>query len=74
MSEGDKDAWAPGKYLGAAARKTWEGTKAVGRAVRDNPGHAVVGAVVGGIVAGPVGMVVGAGGTAWIGEKNGGEK
>jgi hypothetical protein len=46
-----------------------KGVVSVAKAVRDNPGAATIGAVVG-IVGGPPGMVVGAGIGGWIGKKS----
>lgn len=57
----EKKGWKPG-----------DGAKAVWGAVKDNPGHAVVGAVVGQIVI-PIpglGAAIGAGIGGWIGKKN----
>ena len=56
--EGD---WKPG-----------DGAKAVGKAIKDNPGHAVIGAVIGQILI-PIPVVgagIGAGVSAWIAKKN----
>jgi len=59
--EAKKEGWKPG-----------DGVKAVGKAIKDNPGHAVVGAVVGQILI-PipgVGLAIGAAVGGWIGKKN----
>jgi hypothetical protein len=55
------DSWRPG-----------DGAKAVGKAIKDNPGHAVGGAILGQILI-PipvVGAVIGAAGLAWWSKKN----
>jgi len=62
MAEEKKDGWKPG-----------DGVKAVAGAVKENPGHAVVGAIVGQVLI-PipvVGALIGAGVGGWIGKKNG---
>ena len=53
-----------------AAKATWDGTKSIGTAIKENPGSATIGAVVGLVVAGPPGAVLGAGAGGWIGKKN----
>jgi phage tail tape-measure protein len=55
------ESWKPG-----------DGAKAVGQAIKDNPGHAVVGAILGQVLI-PIPIVgagIGAGVAAWIGKKN----
>lgn len=59
--EAKKEGWKPG-----------DGAKAVGSAMRDNPGHALGGAVVGQILI-PipvVGAVIGAAAFSWYAKKN----
>ena len=57
-AEKKEDGWYPGK-----------GVEAVGGAVRDNPGGAVGGAIVGTILFPGVGTVIGAGVGAWWSKK-----
>lgn len=61
MAEEKKEGWKPG-----------DGVKAGTQAIKDNPGHAVAGAVLGTVLI-PipvVGTVAGAYIGAWIGKKN----
>jgi hypothetical protein len=61
VEEKKPEGWKPG-----------DGAKAVGKAMRDNPGHAVGGAIVGQILI-PipvVGAVIGASVTSWWAKKN----
>lgn len=57
----EEKSWKPG-----------DGVKAVGTAIKDNPGHAVVGAVIGQVLI-PiplVGAAIGAAVGGWIGKRN----
>lgn len=61
MTDTKPQGWKPG-----------DGAKAVGSAVKNNPGHAVGGAIIGQILI-PipvVGALIGGGIGAWIGKKN----
>lgn len=61
MTDEKKEGWKPG-----------DGVKAVWGAAKDNPGHAVAGAIIGQILI-PipgVGLAIGGGIGAWIGKKN----